>query len=128
MARFNLPRDETPIEALTSWFQDMTINEKAYVQSKLGKLTSLMMIKINRGLLQALIPKWDPETCAFRFSDIMLSPTYEEYLQLSRLPERPLDNLPVRVPYFPVNDLIAILRIDTAVAVRFTTIHENNFP
>ena len=50
-----------------------------------GKFSSLMRLRVNHGLLEALTSFWDPTYCCFSIGEVDLVPTLEEYAELLQL-------------------------------------------
>ena len=64
----------------SSWRDD-----HASIMGIFGKFPSLMRLRVDHGLLEALTSFWDPTHCCFSIGEVDLVPTLEEYAGLLQL-------------------------------------------
>ncbi len=77
------------VERLHMWWDFFSLDEKVRIKDDIGRAISLLTIKVNRDLLQALASFWDPVLRCLSIGGIDLVPTIEEYTTLLQVPSSP---------------------------------------
>jgi hypothetical protein len=72
-------------ERMRHWWTLLGGNDHASIKSIFGKFSSLMRLRVDCGLLEALASFWDPTHCCFSIGEVDLVPTLEEYAELLQL-------------------------------------------
>ena len=72
-------------ERMRHWWNLLRGNENASIKGVFGNFSSLMRLRVDRGLLEALAFFWDPTHCFFSIEEMDLVPTLEEYAELLQL-------------------------------------------
>jgi hypothetical protein len=67
------------------WWNLLGGNDHASIKGVFGKFSSLIRLRVDRGLLKALASFWDPTHCCFSIREMDLVPTLEEYAELLQL-------------------------------------------
>ena len=82
------------IERMRHWWTLLGKDDHADIVGVFGQFPSLMRLRVNRGLLEALASFWDPSHCCFSIREVDLIPTLEEYAGLLQL-DSPFSETPV---------------------------------
>ena len=72
-------------ERIRHWWDLLKGEDRALIKGVFGKFSSLMLLRVDRGLLEALASFWDPTHCCFSIKEMDLVPTLEEYAELLQL-------------------------------------------
>jgi hypothetical protein len=81
-------------ERMRHWWTLLGEDDHADIVGVFGKFPSLMRLRVDRGLLEALASFWDPTHCCFSIGEVDLVPTLEEYAGLLQL-DSPFSETPV---------------------------------
>jgi hypothetical protein len=81
-------------ERMRHWWTLLGGDDHASIMGIFGKFPSLMRLRIDHGLLEALASFWDPTHCCFSIGEVDLIPTLEEYVGLLQL-DSPFSEMPV---------------------------------
>ena len=75
-------------------------DDHASITGIFGKFSSLMRLRVDHGLLEALASFWDPTHCCFSIGEVDLVPTLEEYAGLLQLdsPFSEMSIIPIQGP------------------------------
>uniref|UniRef100_A0A2N9GLT6 DUF7745 domain-containing protein n=1 Tax=Fagus sylvatica TaxID=28930 RepID=A0A2N9GLT6_FAGSY len=82
------------VERMRHWWTLLGEDDHADIVEIFGKFPSLMRLRVDRGLLEALASFWDPTHCCFSIGEVDLVPTLEEYARLLQL-DSPFSETPV---------------------------------
>jgi hypothetical protein len=82
------------VERMRHWWTLLGEDDHADIVGVFGKFPSLMRLRVDRGLLEALASFWDPTHCCFSIGEVDLVPTLEEYAGLLQL-DSPFSETPV---------------------------------
>jgi hypothetical protein len=82
------------VERMRHWWTILGEDDHANIVGVFGKFPSLMRLRVDRGLLEALASFWDPTHCCFSIGEVDLVPTLEEYAGLLQL-DSPFSETPV---------------------------------
>jgi hypothetical protein len=72
-------------ERMRQWWDLLEGADRAQIKSVFGKFSSLMRLRIDQGLCEALTFFWDLIHCCFSIKEMDLVPTLEEYAELLQL-------------------------------------------
>ena len=81
-------------ERMRHWWTLLGRDDHASIMAVFGKFSSLMRLRVNHGLLEALASFWGPTHCCFSIGKMDLVPTLEEYTELFRL-DSPFSETPI---------------------------------
>uniref|UniRef100_A0A2N9F0L4 DUF7745 domain-containing protein n=1 Tax=Fagus sylvatica TaxID=28930 RepID=A0A2N9F0L4_FAGSY len=70
------------VERLHMWWDFFSLDEKVHIKDDIGRAISLLTMKVNWDLLQALASFWDPVLRCLSIGGMDLVPTIEEYTEL----------------------------------------------
>jgi hypothetical protein len=70
------------VERMRHWWTLLGEDDHASIVGVFGKFASLMRLRVDHGLLEALASFWDPTHCCFSVGEVDLIPTLEEYAGL----------------------------------------------
>ena len=73
------------VERMRHWWTLLGEDDHADIVGIFGKFPSLMRLRVDRGLLEALASFWDPTHCCFSIREVDLTPTLEEYARFLQL-------------------------------------------
>ena len=73
------------VERMRLWWTLLGEDDHADIMGAFGQFPSLMWLRIDRGLLEALASFWDLTHCCFSIGEVDLVPTLEEYVGLLQL-------------------------------------------
>ncbi|KAH0730317.1 hypothetical protein KY289_001505 [Solanum tuberosum] len=73
---------------LQNWWQNIRKIHGAEIQGHLGALLSLLGTQCDKIFVTQLIGFWEPSTVTFKFLDLEITPTLEEFSSLIELPIR----------------------------------------
>uniref|UniRef100_A0A2N9HXW5 DUF7745 domain-containing protein n=1 Tax=Fagus sylvatica TaxID=28930 RepID=A0A2N9HXW5_FAGSY len=73
------------VERMRHWWILLGEDDHADIVGVFGKFPSLMRLRVDRGLLEALASFWDATHCCFSIGEVDLVPTLEEYAELLQL-------------------------------------------
>ena len=76
------------------WWTLLGEDDHASIVRVFGIFPSLMRLRVDHGLLEALASFWDPTHCCFSIGEVDLVPTLEEYAGLLQL-DSPFSETPV---------------------------------
>ena len=76
------------------WWTLLGKDDHADIVGAFGQFPSLMQLRVDRGLLEALASFWDPTHCCFSIGEMDLVPTLEEYAGLLQL-DSPFSETPI---------------------------------
>uniref|UniRef100_A0A2N9J7Y8 DUF7745 domain-containing protein n=1 Tax=Fagus sylvatica TaxID=28930 RepID=A0A2N9J7Y8_FAGSY len=82
------------VERMRHWWTLLGGDDHADLVGFFGKFPSLMRLRVDRGLHEALASFWDPTHCCFSIGEVDLIPTLEEYAELLQL-NSPFSETPV---------------------------------
>jgi hypothetical protein len=82
------------VERMRHWWTLLGEDDHADIVRVFGKFPSLMRLRVDHGLLEALASFWDPTHCCFSVGEVDLIPTLEEYAGLLQL-DSPFSETPV---------------------------------
>uniref|UniRef100_A0A2N9IKL4 DUF7745 domain-containing protein n=1 Tax=Fagus sylvatica TaxID=28930 RepID=A0A2N9IKL4_FAGSY len=82
------------VERMRHWWTLLGEDDHASIVGVFGKFASLMRLRVDHGLLEALASFWDPTHCCFSVGEVDLIPTLEEYAGLLQL-DSPFSETPV---------------------------------
>jgi hypothetical protein len=82
------------VERMRHWWTLLGEDDHASIVGVFGKFASLMRLRVDHGLLEALASFWDPTHCCFSVGEVDLIPTLEEYAGLLQL-DSPFGETPV---------------------------------
>uniref|UniRef100_A0A2N9EYM4 DUF7745 domain-containing protein n=1 Tax=Fagus sylvatica TaxID=28930 RepID=A0A2N9EYM4_FAGSY len=81
-------------ERMRHWWTLLGRDDHASIMAVFGKFSSLMRLRVNHGLLEALPSFWGPTHCCFSIGKMDLVPTLEEYAELFQL-DSPFSETPI---------------------------------
>jgi hypothetical protein len=81
-------------ERMRHWWTLLGEDDHADIVGVFGKFPSLMRLRVDHGLLEALASFWDPIHCCFSIGEVDLIPTLEEYAGLFQL-DSPFSETPM---------------------------------
>uniref|UniRef100_A0A2N9HXX2 DUF7745 domain-containing protein n=1 Tax=Fagus sylvatica TaxID=28930 RepID=A0A2N9HXX2_FAGSY len=81
-------------EWMRHWWTLLGEDDHADIVGVFGKFPSLIRLRVDHGLLEALASFWDPTHCCFSIGEVDLVPTLEEYAGLLQL-DSPFSETPV---------------------------------
>ena len=81
-------------ERMRLWWTLLGEDDHANIVGVFGKFYSLMRLRVDHGLLEALASFWDPTHYCFSIGEMDLVPTLEEYVELLQL-DSPFSETPV---------------------------------
>ena len=81
-------------ERMKHWWTLLGEDDHASIMGIFGKFPSLMQLRVDHGLLEALASFWDPDHCCFSIGEVDLVPTLEEYAELLQV-DSPFSETPV---------------------------------
>jgi hypothetical protein len=88
-------------ERMRHWWTLLGGDDHASIMGIFGKFPSLLRLRVDHGLLEALASFWDPTHCCFSIGEVDLVPTLEEYVGLLQL-DSPFSETPVVItPFLP---------------------------
>uniref|UniRef100_A0A2N9FKT6 DUF7745 domain-containing protein n=1 Tax=Fagus sylvatica TaxID=28930 RepID=A0A2N9FKT6_FAGSY len=73
------------VERMRHWWTLLGEDDHADIVGFFGQFPSLMRLRVDHGLLEALASFWDPTHCCFSIGEVDLVPTLEEYAGLLQL-------------------------------------------
>ena len=82
------------VERMRHWWTLLGEDDHADIMGVFGKFPFLMRLRVDHGLLEALVSFWDPTHCCFSVGEVDLIPTLEEYAGLLQL-DSPFSETPV---------------------------------
>ena len=82
------------VERMRLWWTLLGEDDHADIVGAFGQFPSLMQLRVDRGLLEALASFWDPTHCYFSIGEVDLVPTLEEYAGLLQL-DSPFSETPI---------------------------------
>ena len=71
------------------WWDFFSLDEKVHIKDDIGRAISLLTMKVNWDLLQALASFWDPVLRCLSIGGMDLVSTIEEYTELLQVPSSP---------------------------------------
>uniref|UniRef100_A0A2N9IFM5 DUF7745 domain-containing protein n=1 Tax=Fagus sylvatica TaxID=28930 RepID=A0A2N9IFM5_FAGSY len=81
-------------ERMRHWWTLLGGDDHASIVGVFGKFSSLMWLRVDHGLLEALASFWDPTHYCFSIGEVDLVPTLEEYARLLQL-DSPFSEMPI---------------------------------
>uniref|UniRef100_A0A2N9HGJ0 DUF7745 domain-containing protein n=1 Tax=Fagus sylvatica TaxID=28930 RepID=A0A2N9HGJ0_FAGSY len=82
------------IEWMRHWWTLLGEDDHVSIMGVFGKFASLMWLRVDHGLLDALVSFWDPTHYCFSVGEVDLIPTLEEYAGLLQL-DSPFSEMPI---------------------------------
>uniref|UniRef100_A0A2N9FEB2 DUF7745 domain-containing protein n=1 Tax=Fagus sylvatica TaxID=28930 RepID=A0A2N9FEB2_FAGSY len=79
-------------EWMRHWWDLLEGMDRALIKGVFGKFSSLMQLRVDHGLLEALASFWDPTHCCFSIGEMDLVPTLEERAGLGEIPSQCLQD------------------------------------
>uniref|UniRef100_A0A2N9I9N2 DUF7745 domain-containing protein n=1 Tax=Fagus sylvatica TaxID=28930 RepID=A0A2N9I9N2_FAGSY len=86
------------------WWTLLGEDDHASIVGVFGKFASLMRLRVDHGLLEALASFWDPTHCCFSVGEVDLIPTLEESSERKRLRRKANIPLDLLTKYFSWSD------------------------
>uniref|UniRef100_A0A2N9H9R8 DUF7745 domain-containing protein n=1 Tax=Fagus sylvatica TaxID=28930 RepID=A0A2N9H9R8_FAGSY len=80
------------VERMRHWWTLLGKDDHADIVGLFGQFPSLMRLRVDHGLLEALASFWDPTHCCFSIGEVDLVPTLEEQEGMEEIPNQRLQD------------------------------------